>query len=190
MVTEEGLIKKTDILSYINMRSELNAMTLSNGDKVVDVKLMVGHGEVLVYTDTGMGVRYLTDDIRETGRAAKGVIGINKDDFDKVKGFDIVNPKDKFILCVTNKGKVKRCDMSSFKSAKRTSKVLRIITLDPGEEISLIQTIRGKEEIVFFMKSGVLRYDAREVTLSSRIAKGDKLVPVKRGDNIIDVRVD
>lgn len=190
MITANGVIKKTDVTNFQNMRNELAAMTIEKGDELVDVKVMLGEQEVLVYTDAGMGVRYSAEEVRETGRAAKGISGIAKDDFEKVKGFDIVSPKDKYILCFTSKGKAKKCDLDNFRTMKRTSKPLRIITLDEGEDIVLIKTIKGKEELVVFMKSEVYRIDAREIDVLSRMAKGVKKIGVRKGDEIIDVRVD
>lgn len=188
MLTKNGIIKKTDALNFVNMRGDLIGMTVDDGDELIGAKVMVGNKEVLVYTDSGMGVRYSTEEVRESGRTAKGVTAITKDDFDEVIGFDIVSEKDKFIFCLTDKGKAKKCTLDNFRTMKRSSKPLRIITLDEGESVKNICTVQGNEDFRIFMKNENLTLNMKEVDILPRMAKGNKVIPVRKGDTIIDIK--
>src|SRR5690606_19811795 len=86
-VTRRGTFKKSSLSAYANVRSNgLIAMTVDEGDELIDVKRTNGQDEVILATRMGMAIRFNENDIRETGRATKGVRGIRLDDGDQVVG--------------------------------------------------------------------------------------------------------
>lgn len=189
MVTANGMVKKTNVYEFVNLKSSIVGMKVDKGDEVIGVKLTIGEDkDVLIYTESGAGIRYPSSDIKETGRTSKGIIAINKDEDDTVKGIDVINEKDKYILCLTDKGKAKRCDLKQFRTMKRGTKALRLITLDDGESIKLVQTIKGNESFKVFMKNDTLELNSKDVDELPRLAKGAKVLPVRRGDHIIDIK--
>lgn len=188
-VTKNGMIKKTNVHEFVNMKSSIIGMKVDKDDEVISVKLIIGEDkDILVYTENGMGMRYPSAEIKETGRTSKGIIAINKDEDDLVKGIDVVKEKDKFILCLTDKGKAKKCELKDFRAMKRTTKALRLITLDDNENIKLIQTVKGNEEFKVFMKNDTLSLKVKEVDTLPRLSKGNKVIPVRKGDYIIDIK--
>lgn len=188
MLTRNGLIKKTEASKFSNMRSEITAMNIDPDDKLISVKFLLGEREVIVYTEDGMGVRYDTTEIRETGRSAKGIGAIAKEEGQFVAGMEIVNPDDAFIFCLTSKGYGKKSTLDAFRTMKRLSKPLRIITLDLTDEIKTVKSIQGNEKFQVFMKMEHSEIDCKKVETLPRLTKGKKILGVRRGDHIIDIK--
>lgn len=188
MVTTEGMIKKTNVKEFINMKSSVIGMKVDKTDTIVDVKYVLGEkNDIIVYTEEGMGMRYPSAEIKDTGRASKGITALNRDLADPVRGFCVVKPKDKFIFCLTEKGKAKKCDLKQFRSMKRDSKALRLITLDNGDGINIIKTVKGKETFQVMLRSEVTQIKVKEIDELPRLSKGTKVIPVRRGESIIRV---
>lgn len=192
-LTKKGIIKKTYFDEYISRNTALDAIKLDADDELVDVSIIWGSPDIIVYTASGRGVRYNTSEVSATGRVTRGVIGIDmsKDTIDDhVIGFDIVGrggSKDKFIMCITKKGFAKKCLLSRFATGKRLDKVLRISQLKEGDEMLKMVTIHGDEDFQVYMKGQNTSFKAEEVKELSRMAHPEKLIGVRRGDNIIDV---
>lgn len=192
MVSRQGTIKKTLISEFVNMKNSVVCMKLDKGDSIAMVKLVEedNDDDILVYTNNGTGIRYPSLEVKLTGRASKGIRAIaHLDDDDYIIGLDLIdNDDDKFLLCVTDKGRVKKCELNYFRTMKRDSKPLRIITLDDNETINIIKSIKGKEKFMVFMKQGNVVLNAKEVNTVTRLSKAIKTIPVKRGDYIIAIK--
>ena len=189
MVTAEGMIKKTNVREFISMKSSILGMKVEGKDIVVDTKYVLGEdNDIIVFTEEGMGMRYPSAEVKDTGRASKGITALNRDLADPIKGFCIVKPKDKFIFALTEKGKAKKCDLKQFRTMKRDSKALRVISLDEGDGINTIKTVRGKESFRILMRGGIERIKMKEVDELPRLSKGNKMIPVRRGDGIVSVQ--
>ena len=187
MITKNGIIKKTLASSYVNIKNELLGMILRDDDKLICVKLLVGDKDILVYTDKGFGVRFNSDEIRETSRMTVGVKAISMSDDESIIGMDILNEKDKYIFVLTQKGMGKKCTLDNFKTMSRADKPLRIITVDDSDSIFNIRTVKGKETFDVFMKSGLTELNIDDVIELPRLSKGKKLIPVKKGDVIVEL---
>ena len=84
MVTKKGIIKKTDLTAYSNPRSGgIIAISIDEGDELVDVQLTMGNQDIFLATKGGMSIRFKEDDVRDMGRTARGVRGINLDEDDR-----------------------------------------------------------------------------------------------------------
>ncbi|NNV04714.1 DNA gyrase C-terminal beta-propeller domain-containing protein, partial [Brevibacillus sp. MCWH] len=141
-----------------------------------------------VYKNKGFGARFSTEEVKETNRMAGGIKSIELTEDEFIIGMDIVNPSDKFIFCLTDKGTGKKCTLDNFKTMTRGSKPLRIISLEENESISLIRTVKGTEKFKVFLKSTIEEIDMKEVVELPRLSKGKKLLPVPKGEVIVDIK--
>lgn len=189
MVTKGGTIKKTLASNYTNVRKDLKAINIADGDELVSVKVLYGNKDIVIYSDLGFGVRVNSDDIREVGRTAQGVRGMDLSDKDFIAGMNIIGDKDKYIFVLTNKGKAKKCPLDTFATMKRTDKPLRVTSLDAKDEISTIVPVRGNEVFKVYMKTDMKEIAISEIDEMTRLAKPKKILPVKMGDCIIDVKM-
>ena len=185
MITKNGIIKKTEALSYSNIKNEILGVIIKNDDALVCVKLLVGDKDILVYTKSGLGVRFNTSEIRETSRMSIGVKAINMSDEDEICGMEILNTDDKFILPITSKGFGKKCTLNTFKTMSRADKPLKIITLDDGDIVFDMLTIKGSEVYDVYTKDDIQKLDIEDVPELPRLSKGKKLISVRKGSNIV-----
>lgn len=188
MFTRNGIIKKTMANKYTNIKNELLALVLKDDDELQGVKIMAGDQDILIYTNKGYGVRIPSVEIKETNRMSIGVKALELSAGEVVIGADIVNQKDKFLFCLTNKGTGKKCTLENFQTMTRASKPLRIISLDDGEEVILIRTVKGTEKFKAYLKSSIEQINIEDVIELPRLSKGKKLIPVRKGENIIDIK--
>ena len=189
MLTRNGIIKKTDAKNYVNLKNELLGMIVRDNDELISVKILVGDKDLLVYTSKGFGVRFPSSEIRETGRMTSGVKSIDLTEGEVVIGMDNVNANDKYLFAMTNRGTGKKSVLSSFKTMTRASKPLRIISLEDNEDVIMIKTVKGTEQFKAFLKNSVetinLDPDVKELP---RLSKGRKIIGVRKGEVIIDVK--
>lgn len=188
MATKNGLVKKTNATNYVNIKNELLGMIVKDGDSLMTVKLLAGDKDLLAYTSKGFGVRFKSTEIRETGRMSIGVKAMELTDGELLVGMDVVNSKDKFLFSLTNKGTGKKCTLDNFKTMDRASKPLRITSLEPTEEVILIKTVKGKETFKAYLKNSVEEINIEEVLELPRLSKGRKLISVRKGEVIIDIK--
>jgi len=176
MITKNGLIKKTLASAYTNMRNELLGLIVKDDDSLVCVKTLLGESEILVYNNNGFGIRFNSEEIRETGRMSSGVKAMNLDNGEEIIGLDIINPKDKYLLVITNNGVVKKSPIDTFVNKKRANDPMRIITLNDGDSIFTIQTIRGNEKFKLYCKNSVEVIDTEELAELPRLSKGKRMI--------------
>lgn len=187
MITKKGIIKKTLANAYTNIKNELLGLIVRDDDELVCVKLLAGEKDIVVYTSSGLGVRFNSEEIRETSRMSVGVKAISMSDDDTIVGMDIVNPKDQYILVITHKGNAKKCTLSTFKTMNRADKPLRIVTLDENDEIFKIRTIHGNEKFKLFTKDSLESIDCEDIVELPRLSKGKKTIPVRKGNVLIEL---
>lgn len=188
MVTRNGIIKKTSVDKFIGISTELVGMLIKEGDELKSVITVLGDKDVVVYTDCGMGVRIPTDSIKETSRTSIGVKALDLQVDEDVVGASLVNEADQYMFMLSSKGFGKKCRLNSFATMERNSKPLRLIGLPDGERLQLLECIKGNETFKVFLKGQVETVEMVDVPELPRLAKGTKLVPVRKGDNIIDIR--
>jgi DNA gyrase subunit A len=194
MVTKKGLIKKTEASNYINIKNELLGLIIKEGDELQTVKLVLGVKEgidtkdVLVYTNKGFGIRFPINTVKETNRMSIGVKALDLTKNEVVIGMDIVNDKDKYIFVLSNKGNGKKCTLDAFKTMDRAGKSLRITALESDEEVMLMRTVKGNEKFKAYLKSSIEDINIEEVLELPRLSKGKKILPVRKGENIIDIK--
>jgi len=188
MVTKKGVIKKTLANHYTNIKNELLGMIVKDGDELKSVKLLAGDKNVVIYTNKGFGVRISSTEIKETSRMSIGVKAIEMGLDEEVIGMDIVNEKDKYLFCLTNKGTGKKSSLDTFAVMDRNSKPLRLVTLDADEDLMLVRVVKGNEVYKAYLKNTVEEIKLQDVIELPRLSKGKKLIPVRKGEVIIDIK--
>jgi len=189
MVTEKGTIKKTKLSAYSNVRrGGINAINITKGDKLIEVKLTDGNNDIVIGTKKGLAIRFNESDVREMGRTATGVRGIRLGADDIVIGFLVVRSAST-LLVVTDKGFGKRSEIDDYRITRRGGK--GVITVRTGEKngnLISIKEINDKDELVIITNSGmVIRQGVKKIRVMGRATQGVKLINLKEGDSIADV---
>ena len=153
MVTRKGIVKKTALKAYSNVRTTgIIALDLNKGDKLMDVQITSGDDNILIATHGGMSIRFPEKDARPMGRTARGVIGIRLSDDDYVVGMSLAHD-DRTVLSVSENGFGKRTKVGEYrlqhrggsgiiniKTTARNGNVVGMLTVDDDDEIVLVAT--------------------------------------------------
>lgn len=200
MFTNKGNIKKTDINQYIRSRTSKSTMTgivLNDGDKVCSITYTHGDKEhwTLMYTKSGLGITMDLQQIPETNRQTIGSNFLKLESDDVVIGTCPIDESNdiQYILVITVKGKAKICVVSDvLKTSKRRQDMIRLTSLDDGDSVFKIIPIDidNTKSISVAMQSGDKKIvDMSEIKTTTRLSKGFKVIPVKRGDSIIKIKL-
>ena len=184
-ITKNGMIKKSECNKFA-FKTSVSAMILKNKDELVSVTYGTENSDIIIFTKNGMGTRFNTDEFTPTSRMSAGVIGMNVAEDDEVRGITRVKSKDTHIMVITERGMGKVCSLDSFTTSKRRGDVLKLTSL-VGEDklLNVIACAPGSTFLVVLKEDNTcLTFeDFAELT---RAHYGKKVVPVKRGDMIID----
>lgn len=189
MCTKQGVIKKTVLSAYGNVRrGGINAIGLNDGDELIAVKLSEGNNDIVIGTHNGNAIRFPENKVRDMGRTATGVRGITLQDDDYVVGL-LVLKRQGTILVVTQNGFGKRSDINDYRVTNRGGKgVITVKTTDKvGKMISMME-VSDSEELVIISSSGmVIRQSIKEMRVMGRNTMGNRLIRLKDGDAIADI---
>ncbi|HUW63388.1 MAG TPA: DNA gyrase subunit A [Spirochaetia bacterium] len=187
MVTTRGQVKKTSLNEYDTSRRDgIIAISLVEGDELVDVKLTGGQEEMVIVSHRGLAVRFAEDQVRPMGRTARGVRGIGLREDDLVVGMEVVRPAAD-LLMVSVHGYGKRTAMGRFPAHSRGGKgVIAMKTTDRNGVIASILAVRAEEEVMIITQSGlVIRIKAGEISRLGRAAAGVRLMKMSEGDAVV-----
>jgi DNA gyrase subunit A len=189
MVTTRGIVKKTSLSAYANPRSTgIIALSIDEGDELIDVQLTMGNQDILLATRKGMAIRFPEDDVRATGRTARGVIGIRMDADDCVVGMEIPG-EGSSIVTVSEKGCGKRTDIGKYRAQSRGGRGL--INLKTATRVGLVSGIiqtTGEEDIMLISNTGkIIRFRAQAVPLLNRITQGVKLIDLEGEERLVGI---
>jgi DNA gyrase subunit A len=190
LTTKKGLSKKLSYKNIKTIRGTVIATKLSDDDELVSVDVLYGKKDMVVYTREGGGVRISTDDIRECGRAAYGLSVIELAGNDEVIGTTIINKNHKYILVVTNKGKMKKCTLSTFKTMKRKSPTLQLSRLEKNEVIVSVKSVKNSDKFMIYTQHVEQEFKVKDIPELTRQHPCKKMMGVKTGDKVIDVVIE
>ena len=190
LTTKKGLSKKLGYKNFKTIRGTVIATKLAEDDELVSVDVLYGKKDMVVYTREGGGVRISTDDIRECGRAAYGLSVIDLAGNDEVVGTTIINKNHKYILVVTNKGKMKKCTLSTFKTMKRKSPTLQLSRLEKNEVIVAVKSVKDSNKFMIYTQHVEQEFKVKDVPELTRQHPCKKMMGVKTGDKVIDVVIE
>ncbi len=181
MVTKNGMIKKTNLEAFQNIRKGgLIALTLREDDELIGVYVTKDTDHILIGTREAQGIVFATSEVRSMGRTAMGVRSIRLKEKDEVIGATVIRP-DEQILVATEKGLGKRTLTDEFRPQRRGGMGLKIATLTErtGEVIG-ITSVKEEEELLMITSEGVIiRIDVSQISILGRYAQGVKLVNVE-----------
>ena len=189
MVTKSGIIKKTDLSSFSNIRKAgLTAVGLKDGDELIAAFLTDGTKDIFAATRNGMGIRFNESDVRPMGRSATGVKAITLDNGDWGVSSDVMEEGDR-LLNVTENGYGKRTAEDAFNVQRRGGKGVKIhqITEKTGALSGVIR-VGDTEELMIVTSEGVIiRLRGKDISTFGRISQGVKLINLDDGVSVAGI---
>ena len=186
MATKNGVIKKTPMSDYNNIRKTgLQAIVLRDDDELIEVKVTDGERKIILVTENGMSICFDEKDTRITGRVSMGVIGIKLDEGDEVVAMQL-DIQGEYLLIVSENGLGKRTLISEFHPQNRNGKGLKCykITEKTGKVIGA-KAVNEDDEIMMITNEGiVIRTDCASISVLKRITSGVKLMHVDSENGI------
>jgi DNA gyrase subunit A len=186
MATRKGIIKKTPMADYANIRKTgLQAINLREDDELIEVKMTDGDRKVILVTRKGMSICFHESDVRNTGRVSMGVIGMDLDDDDEVVAMQ-VDDQGECLLIVSENGMGKRTLFDEFHVQRRGGKGLKCykITERTGSVVGA-KAVNEEDEIMMITNEGiVMRTGCSSISVLKRITSGVKLMDVKYEEGI------
>jgi DNA gyrase subunit A len=178
MATEKGVIKKTELKAYSNVRvGGIKAISLDKGDRLIATALTDGERHVLMATYHGQGIRFRESDVRSIGRVSRGVRGINLGKGDRVVGMEVINDN-AYLLTVTERGFGKRTSMKEYKPIGRGGKGVRAVKISEktGKLAGVLQVGSEEEVMVITDKGRLIRIPVGGISVYARSSQGVKLI--------------
>ena len=183
MATKKGLVKKTPIKDYENVRKTgLTAIVLRDDDELIEVKATDNNKDIILVTRDGQCIRFKETDVRSTGRASMGVRGMNLTDGDEVVAMQL-NTQGDYLLVVSENGMGKRTAMSEFVVQNRGGKGVKCykITEKTGNVIGA-KAVNEENEIMMITTEGIIiRLQCSDISILGRITSGVKLINLSEG---------
>ena len=189
MATKNGLVKKTPIKEYANVRKNgLAAITLRDDDELIEVKLTDDKKDIILVTKDGMCIRFKETDVRSTGRTSMGVRGMNIDDGDEVVAMQL-NSQGDCLLIVSANGMGKRTSMGEFTCQNRGGKGVKCykITEKTGDVIGARAVNEDNEVMLITTEGIIIRIACADISILGRITSGVKLINLTEGVTVASV---
>ncbi|HPB15576.1 MAG TPA: DNA gyrase subunit A [Smithellaceae bacterium] len=189
MVTRKGIIKKTDLAAYSNPRTGgIIAISIDDDDELVDVQLTNGDQDIFLASRLGMAIRFREDDVRDMGRTARGVRGINLDEGDDVIGVEIP-AQNTFMLTVSENGYGKCTPIDEYRVQARGGKgTINLKTVPKIGNVSGVLQVQGEENVMLISSTGnVIRMKVQEIPVNHRVTQGVKLIDLAPEEKLVGV---
>jgi DNA gyrase subunit A len=189
MVTKKGLIKKTSIMEYENIRKGgLLAINLREDDELIQVKNIVDDEQIFIGTKNGQGILFSEKDVREIGRTGMGVRAMTLNDGDEIIGVGLIS-EGRDVLFVTEKGLGKRTDIGEFHLQKRGGKGIKTYRLtEKTGKIIGIKMVSEEEEIMMITSEGIIiRLHVAQISKTGRVTQGVKLMNLGENESVVAV---
>ena len=189
MATRKGLVKKTPLKEYANVRKTgLAAITLREDDELIEVKYTDNDRDVLLATKYGQCIRFSEKDVRPTGRTSMGVRGMNLTDHDEIIGMQL-DSQGTHLLIASERGMGKRTSMDEFTTQNRGGKGVKCykITEKTGNVVG-IKAVNEENEIMIINTEGiVIRMECASISILGRITSGVKLINLQGNDKVASI---
>ena len=186
MATKNGMIKKTPMREYENVRKNgLQAIVLKDGDELMEVKATDNRRDVFLVTKKGMCIRFHETDVRSTGRVSMGVIGMSLNDGDQVVGMQ-VDTQGECLLVVSEKGMGKRTEIDEFKPQKRGGKGVLCykITEKTGDLVGAKLVFDDYDIMLITTEGVIIRLAVNNISIYGRNTSGVKLMNIEQDSDI------
>ncbi|MEQ6123277.1 DNA gyrase subunit A [Pseudotenacibaculum sp. MALMAid0570] len=191
MATKKGQVKKTSLEQYSRPRTNgINAITIREGDELLEAKLTTGDSQVMLALKSGKAIRFEEAKTRPMGRTASGVRGITlADDNDEVIGMVAVNDMESNILVVSEKGYGKRSKLEDYRITNRGGKGVKTLNIsEKTGNLVAIKNVDDSNDLMIINKSGItIRMAVEDLRVMGRATQGVKLINIKENDSIAAV---
>jgi DNA gyrase subunit A len=191
MATKKGTVKKTSLEQYSRPRTNgINAITIREGDELLEAKLTTGTSHVFLGLKSGKAIRFEENKTRPMGRNAAGVRGITlADDSDEVIGMISVNNLEDNILVVSEKGYGKRSDIEDYRITNRGGKGVKTISItEKTGKLVALKNVTDSDDLMIINKSGIaIRMAVEDLRVMGRATQGVRLINIKDNDAIAAV---
>ncbi len=189
MATKNGLVKKTDLMEYDNIRKGgLAAVSLRENDELIDVKLTDGNQDIILSTVNGMAIRFNETDARPIGRVSQGVKGMELDEGDFIIGMEVCTDNTT-LLVVTENGFGKRTELDEYKVQTRGGKgVLTYrITEKTGKSIGMLLVSEDDDIMLISSDGTIIRMKVNEISILGRATQGVTLMRMSEGNKVVSI---
>ncbi len=191
MCTRRGTIKKTLVEAYSRPRlNGINAITVREGDELLDATITSGNAELLIAARNGKAIRFNEQTVRAIGRTGAGVRGISIEEDDEVVSMIAIEPdRKKDVLVLSENGYGKRTDLDEYRITNRGGKGVRTInvTEKTGKLVSM-QAVTDENDLMIINRSGIaIRTGVEQIRLAGRATQGVKIINLREGDSIASV---
>jgi len=191
MATKKGQVKKTSLEQYSRPRANgIAAITIREGDELLEVKLTNGESQVMLAARSGKAIRFEEAKTRPMGRTASGVRGILIDEkTDELIGMVAINDQSSDILVVSEKGYGKRSSLEDYRITNRGGKGVKTINItDKTGDLIAIKDVTDSDDLMIINKSGVtIRMEVKDLRVMGRATQGVRLINMKDTDEIASV---
>tara|TARA_A100000171_G_scaffold27147_1_gene25321 strand:+ start:1034 stop:3601 length:2568 start_codon:yes stop_codon:yes gene_type:complete len=191
MATKKGQVKKTPLEQYSRPRTNgINAITIKEGDELLEAKLTRGDSQVMLAVKSGKAIRFEEEKTRPMGRNASGVRGItlgNKND--EVIGMVAINDQESDILVVSENGYGKRSSIDEYRITNRGGKGVKTISVtEKTGNLVAIKNVNDNDGLMIINKSGIaIRMAVEDLRVMGRATQGVRLIKVREDDSIAAV---
>ena len=189
--TKKGLVKKTSVSEFSNIRQNGKiCITLKENDELISVRKSSGNNEILLGSNNGRIVRFNESEIREMGRSASGVRGINLESDECCIGAEVVNNDDN-ILIVTENGYGKQTNVRNFRETKRGSKGVKSLNItEKNGKLQVFKLAVPNTDVIIVSTSGtIMRMPIDQITVLGRATQGLKLINLKDGQAVSTISI-
>ncbi len=189
--TRKGIIKKTKLEAYSRPRQNgVNAITIKEGDELLEAKLTNGTSEIMMAVKSGKAIRFSEQKVRAIGRTAAGVKGIalgNKED--EVIGMICVSNADEDVLVISEKGYGKRSKTVDYRFTNRGGKGVKTLNItDKTGALVAIKAVNDSDDLMIITQGGItIRVAVNQIAVYRRAAQGVRLINLREGDKIASV---
>lgn len=198
LCTKDGIIKKTSVEAYSRPRANgINAITIREGDMLLEAALTNGKNEIMLATRLGKVCRFNEEKVRPMGRNASGVIGIDLNDEEggnnEVIGMICIEDMAANVLVVSEKGYGKRSDIDEYRVTNRGGKGVKTINItDKTGQLVAIKSVTDANDLMIITKNGItIRMNVSDLRVMGRATQGVRLITIQESDSIAAVtRVD
>ncbi len=191
MATKNGVVKKTSLEAYSRPRSNgINAITIKEGDQLLEAKLTTGTSEIILAKKSGKAIRFNEENVRAVGRTSQGVKGVTLEGKeDEVIGMVCITDHDANVMVVSEKGYGKRSLVDDYRITNRGGKGVKTLNItEKTGYLIAIKLVTDADDLMIINKSGItIRMSVEELRVMGRATQGVRLINLRNGDEIAAV---
>jgi DNA gyrase subunit A len=187
--TKKGLIKKTELMAYANVRANgIRAIALEDRDEVIGVRLTDGQQEIILSTANGQSIRFPEEQVRSTARDTYGVVGMRLDEEDAVVSMEILS-LGYDILTVADKGFGKRTKVDEYRLQSRGGKgIITMKTTDKTGRVVGVQQVTEDDQLMLVTNGGkIIRLRIKDIRIIGRNTQGVRLIDLEEGERVVSL---